>query len=441
MNFSIQWITVCVIIVIGAAFRFQAIFSTDVVDPIRNDARDYVSYAFNLKTLGTYSRTTPANVRHELPVPPPDALRRPVYPLFLSLLLDPAESIESFITKTKVVQAVLSSLTLLICFVIARRLLDFRYAIGVLTLTALSPHIINMNVYLLSEVLFTFVQLLIFWCVTTWRENSAWRSFLAVGVLIAIAALTRAWVQYFVVVLAAWMLMSKDLRLSKMTTGVVFLSFLSVFLVWSVRNLIVLGVTSDSTLMINGLHHGMYPDFMYQGNPETRGFAYLFDPNSPAISDSVGSVLGEIVRRFQVDFWHHAYWYTVGKTLTLMSWGTIQGTHDIFIYPVTDSPFFHYAIWHWMHTVMRVIHAPVMLLALLGSLLLWLPSRILRLGGSKLFALRTISLFCGYFLAVHLVTAPFPRYAIPLKPLFFVMAMVPLKLILDRVISTNGRSS
>ena len=431
-NAGAQWLFVLTIIALGTVFRFQAITATDVIDPIRNDARDYVSYAFNLETSNTFSRTTASNVRTELPEPPPDALRRPAYPLFLSLILNPSDSLDAFMLKAKLSQALLSSISLLLLFFIARQLLGFRYAVLALALTSFNPHIINMNVYLLSEALFIFIELLLFLCIANWRPDSKIKGFIAVGALIAIAALTRAWIQYFIILLIAWMLFSKDMSFNKKQAAIVAFSFLGIFALWTLRNLLTLGITSDSTLVINGLHHGMYPNFMFQGNPDTRGFAYLFDPNSETISHSVGSILEEILRRFQTDFWRHAYWYTWGKTTTLLSWGTIQGVHDIFIYPVTDSPFFRYGIWHWMEVVMSKLHAPLMILACAGSLLVWAPSRFHQLEVSKIFVLRLISLFFVYFLAVHLVTAPFPRYAIPLKPLLFILALIPLKVALHR---------
>ena len=68
---------------------------------------------------------------------------------------------------------------------------------------------------------------------------------------------------------------------------------------WVLRNLNAIGSTSDPTLMINALHHGMYPDFRYKDIPESTGFPYRFDPRSKEISRSKESVLKEIRRRFK----------------------------------------------------------------------------------------------------------------------------------------------
>lgn len=422
---------VLAIVLIGAILRFQVALKTEVIDPIRNDARDYVSYAYNLVAHKTYSRITDANLRQETEAPSPDALRRPGYPIFLSLLLDPADGIESFIDRIKTVQALLSVISLLIVFQIAKSLLGYPYALGVLSITALSPHLINMNAYLLSESLFTLVQLILFWGITRWRESMPWHSFILAGMLLATAALIRAWVQYFVVLLVVWMLFSNEIKLRKKHVILVTLGFVVLFSIWTIRNVSTLGITSDNTLMINGLHHGMYPDFMYEGDPESHGFAYRADPRSEEINDSVSSILAEIYHRFQTDFWRHFRWYALDKTRTVLAWANIQGVDEIFVYPITHTPYYQYGLFYGTRIAMKAIHAPLMLLAVAGCLLVWAPSKWLRIDPRHLFCLRLLSLYCGYFFAVHIVTAPFPRYAIPLKPVFYLMAASALKTSFD----------
>ena len=412
---------------------------TEVVNPIRNDAKDYASYAYNLVVHKTYSRITNANLKQETDAPPPDALRRPGYPIFLSLILDPAGSIESFIERTKIVQALLSVASLLFIFQIAKTLLGYPYAVGVLSITAVSPHLINMNAYLLSETLFTFVQLILFWGIVRWRESLPWHSLILAGILLATAALIRPWVQYFVLFLVAWMLFSNEIKFRKKHVILVTLGFVSLFSIWTMRNISTLGVASDNTLMINGLHHGMYPNFMYEGDPESHGFPYLYDPRSQEINDSVSSVLAEIHRRFQTDFWRSFRWYAVDKTPTILGWSNIQGVDEIFVYPVTRTPYYQYGLFYWTRTVMKAIHAPLMLLAIAGCLLVWAPGKWLGIDPRHLFCLRLLSLYCAYFFAVHIATAPFPRYAIPLKPVFYLMAASALKTTFDIFVIHRNR--
>ena len=411
--------------------------NTEVSHPIRNDSQDYFAYAYNLATYGTYSKTLAATIQQALQKPPPDALRRPGYPLFLSLIYSSKHSLEIFIARTKMSQVVLSALSLLIIYAIAKQQLGYSYAIIVLMLTSFSPHLLNMNVYLLSETFFTFVQLLLFWCIANWHEKSRWQVFVTVGLLLAVAALTRAWIQYFFVVLILWMHYSRDSKFHLSRKLLVTVGFLALFSVWTIRNITVLGIAADNTLMINSLHHGMYPHFMLDDNPETKGYAYLQDPRSAEINQSVSSVLNEIHARFETDFWRHLNWYTWEKTFALLGWANLQGIDEIFIYPIKSSPYYKYDTWKATRKLMKTIHIPLMILAVFGCMLVWLPGRFLNLLPEQLFFLRLISLLCGYFVAVHAITSPFPRYAIPLRPFFYLMALLSLKLLIGRFNESN----
>ena len=68
---------------------------------------------------------------------------------------------------------------------------------------------------------------------------------------------------------------------------------------------------TDSRLMINFLHHGMYPDFIYDGKPESRGFPYRHDPNANQIGKNMVSVLKEISVRFEQSPSTHLKWYLI----------------------------------------------------------------------------------------------------------------------------------
>jgi len=72
------------------------------------------------------------------------------------------------------------------------------------------------------------------------------------------------------------------------------IGFALAFLPWIGRNMITLNMSTDNRLMTGSLHHGMYPDFMYDGVPESRGYPYRHDPHSEEIGKNISSVLKEI---------------------------------------------------------------------------------------------------------------------------------------------------
>ncbi len=403
------------IVALGAHLRLQSALHTTIDKPLRADAGDYFSYALNLRTHGIYGRRLVTAGE-----PQADATRPPGYPLFLRLTLPARVVSEADLLPVYLAQAGLSVLTLLAVYYVAAAVAGTGCALLATLLSALSPHLILANSYVLTETLFC--GLLLCGLAAAVRlvrgGGAAWA--LALGALLAAAALTRPWLQYFVVPCCAWILFEHGVKQRLRSAGGALLVFALVFGAWVVRNVVTLGVTGDSTLMINGLHHGMYPGLVFAGDAATFGYPYRFDPRAAEIGASLGAVLAEIARRFQEQPLAHLEWFFLGKPLTLMSWSTIQGAGEMFVYPPLASPWLTSPAYYWIYAAMRALHAPLMLLAAAGALLAWVPLRRLPAGATPA---RLLSLLFLYFIAVHLVVAPFPRYAIPMRPVCYILAM------------------
>ena len=133
---------------------------------------------------------------------------------------------------------------------------------------------------------------------------------------------------------------------------------------WLVRNLLAIGQLSDPTLVING----MYPDFRFQGRPETHGFPDAYDPMSGQLSRSVGALLAEILRRFLETPLAQLEWYLLGKPRTLFDWSCVQGVGEFFIYEPADSPHLRRHAFLVSASLMKVLHTPAMLAAAGGAL-------------------------------------------------------------------------
>ena len=194
------WLGVIAVAMLSAILFFQAVYQTSIDTPIRGDARDYVGYAVNLKTHGIYSRqwpNTPAGL------PTPDALRAPGYPLLLSFFVDTTNNTIA-IDKVLLLQALLGVLTLIIYLQLFRQFMTSGWALAAGLITAISPHLINASVYLLSESLFTF--LLASHLLTLERairlKHIYWS--LLAGTLLAISFLVRPSTQYLILVYLAF---------------------------------------------------------------------------------------------------------------------------------------------------------------------------------------------------------------------------------------------
>ena len=413
----LRFLGTIILFALSMSLRMGAVNNTVIDSPIRADAATYYNYALNLKYHHTYSRSKFSDNE-----PPPDAVSAPGYPVFLTPFVESPPT-AFMLWRINLAQALLGSITVLLALSIFRSIMAEGWALGAGFLTAISPHLISAGTYLLTETLFTMMMLLSLWVVVKMiRSNSKAIAF-AAGLAIAATALTRPTLQYFIVPLIGMLLISRERGNNTRLAITLLAGFVLAFSPWVLRNLDAIGHTSDPTLMISALHHGMYPDFRYQDLPESSGFPYRFNPRSKEISSSRESILSEIRRRFEDEPARHIQWYLLGKPISLLDWNILAGMGDIFIYPVITSPYFSQPLYVLPHNAMKLLHWPLTTLALIATVLVWLPGFGKRLPGTALFSARLLSLLMLYFIALHMVAAPFPRYGIPLRPVNYGLAL------------------
>lgn len=338
------------IVLLGLFLRMSALFTSAVSEPIRGDAVAYFFYAVNLQGEGVYSRATPP-VFGGAP-PRPDANIPPGYPAFIALFLGEqwrfgtkAGALLS-IEPVLIAQTLLSSLTVLLVFLLGRRFLATAPALAVAVLTAIWPHLVNVNVYLLTESLFTLLFWLALWLLIdgVTRQGPPRGRLLLAGAAMAAAALTRPTVQYLPFLLALFFLMRAPGSWRRWG------GFLAVFVLlvgaWGVRNQISVGSFSDPLAMKATIQHGSYPGFMFNGLPESRGIPYRYDPDM-SLATPLAETLHIILQRARAAPGEYLWWYTLGKPLALFHWDTLPpGTADlrlttagdIFIYPTPVTP-------------------------------------------------------------------------------------------------------
>lgn len=416
------WLAAMILIAAVATYlRVGAVTNTVIDAPIRADAAEYYFYAYNLSRHGVYSKTPVGQGR-----PVPDAVRSPGYPLFLAPLVSWPPT-DHMLLNINLLQALLGVGTVLITFSLCLRFMPRGPAILAALFTAISPHLVSFTAYLLSETLFTFLLVLTLWLITGIQaERRHYLFAFASGLLLAAAALTRPAMDYFMIPLAGLLVFQFGPRQGIRLALACLAGFAALSLPWALRNLLTLGQLSDPTLMTNTLLHGMYPNFTHAGDAQSRGFPYRFDPRAAQLSRDMGSVLGEIGRRFHERPLAYLKWYVLGKPVALFSWDMVQGMGDVFVYPVIRSPYRTEPFFRITHAIMQLLHWPLVGLSAVTAVLAWVPRCVRTFGETAVFTVRLLSLLLAYYVLVHMVGAPFPRYSVLLRPVTYALAVFGL---------------
>jgi 4-amino-4-deoxy-L-arabinose transferase-like glycosyltransferase len=405
---------------LAAAMFYTAVTQTRIDHPIRGDARDYFAYAYNLDTYGIYSRTWPeAGTK----APTPDAMRVPVYPAMVSLFLD-KDDIDASLARVLNFQALLGMLTVLVYLLLYRRIMPPLWALGAGLLTAISPHLINASVYLLTETLFTFLLGLHLLTLEKALRLTHARWALAAGILLALSFLTRPTTQYlllaYLLVLFVWA--RSNWRVYAKCLLWLILPVAIVASAWTTRNLIETGRSSDPALAASFLHHGMYINMMYEDHVETYGYPYRYDPLTSEIGGNPTKVMHAIAQKFQEEPQRYLSWYLIGKPIQFFAWNLTESVGDAFVYAPLKTPYMDNAFFQGTHLVAQLLHPFLILLSLIGACLGLRQNNI---------AAALLSIVLLYFVAMHMIGAPFPRYSIPLRPINDGLALYALYLAVE----------
>jgi len=139
--------------------------------------------------------------------------------------------------------------------------------------------------------------------------------------------------------------------------------------------------------------------------------------------------LSEIVDRFKREPIEHITWYLLKKPAAYWSWSIVAGQGDVFVYPVSKTPYWDEFFFRASHRLMQILHEPIILLGLFGCVMALFPAaaRLIRPGGVA--TARFTSLLLIYYTALHMIGFPEPRYAIPLRPFLYGMSVFAVGLI------------
>jgi len=420
--------TLLIIVLLGLALRWWTALATEVDVPIRNDARDYVSYAANLTLHGVYSSDPHVLVGQFDGRLLPDAKRPPGYPLFLAPFFDLGD-LGGFIHHVVVAQAWVGALVIWLIGLLAARLLGCVWAIPVAVLTALSPHLVVYVPYLLTETPFSlaftgFVMAAAYGSMATALRRRVTLVAIA-GLCLGVACLLRPTLDQLAWVVSGLALAVPAWRRQWMITLIFLLGFVAVMTPWWVRNTQV-SQQKQSHAMAVTIHQGSYPDMMRGGDPATFGYPYRGDPAAQQAESSVSAALVDLAGKFRAHPWQMLRWYVVGKPMALFAWTEQSGWRNLFEYPVHRSPWISNQALVVLMSVMVGLHPLLVLLGLAGTLLAFVPVATRWLPAPAVTGMRVAAFAHAYFVLMHLAALPLSRYSVPFRPVTYLLAIFAL---------------
>lgn len=412
MTKKTEWFVLTCVLLLAAILRVQAVSTTQIDHPIRADAQQYYFSSLNLQRWHVFSGAPPASS-----APIPDAARPPLMPALLEpfVVFPPTDAM---LFHFNLLQVFLDVLTVVFTFFLFRLVTGAPLALAAAALIAICPHLISMTTYLLTETSFTFF-LTAGVCLLAYGLNRecVWCAVLG-GLLLGFSALTRETTEYlpFFMLISLFWFLEKKLFARVLVPAAV--AALAVVFAWKLRNLSAIGALSDPALAVRTIHHGMYPDMMYNNDPYTFPIPYQADPQSAQMT-TMRSVLSILWQRSVAEPLHYLHWYLIGKPMAFLQWDFQEADGDVFLYPVTYTPFSDKPLFIVTHAICRVLHAPLVLAAFLGAILaLWRP-RLLGLAGRMRLPVLLMVCVMAYFVALHTLGFPLARYSVPLRPCMY----------------------
>ena len=195
-------------------------------------------------------------------------------------------------------------------------------------------------------------------------------------------------------------------------------------LAWEIRGAVSLpeGARSGSDRFLSTMVHGHYPGWVHE-DPRLRYYAYREDPEFPKMRRSLGDFAEVFGQRFAERPLRYLSWYLLEKPVTLWSWSILQGQGDVYVYPLEESGYQTSRLADATRILMKATHPLVLVAALLGV------GCVLGRGPEESASPvqgpgpRLLLALVAYYTVVYTVTAPWPRYAIPLRPELYLLAI------------------
>ena len=439
-NYRYEILVVVFLFCVALGIRLLYQHESVVDNPVRADAGSYLCTALNLLKFGVYSEAPP----HPDRKPPKSRTDlSPGYPIFLSVLIKQlkTKSIDSFIDRVLARQAIMGALVSILTFFLARFCLSSLWSAFTGLLTALSPHLIAMDGYLLTESLFTLVMILgILTLMLSWKNKNGIMAVIA-GIFITLSFYIRAINIFLLFFLALiFFIDSKGQSFFTKKIWVKQLSFLLLgYIIITFSHFVfekqfdVHNKSDDKYISTEStwgnIVRGAYPGFFYKDGIKYGNSAWRVDPKYKKMLENKKYAFTVLKNRFTEHPFSFLKWYLGGKIFFMWHWDNIYNG-DVYIYPMKRKGFQENFFLYSIYKAMRYIHWPLFILTLISPII------VLVLWRYNKFALRARMLFApilvfAYTAGILTILQPLPRYSIPLRPFAYIMAIFSLSYLIQ----------
>ena len=399
--------------------RWENINKTYIIEPIIADAYDYIIIARNLTDNHVFSsKIDPQGLSRS-------ETRPPGYPFFLAGIMSLTNY--SFISTILFIQAIIGAMTVILSYFLARFLLPALWSFFVATLVMLSPHMITISAYILTETLFTFLLLLSLVILIYAFRTKATAYYVLAGIVLGMGIFVRPVLALFPLICATilYLYNRREKRLTSSTCIILFLvAAFSLQISWSVWTRVTIGGNPAMSNQIkNALLTGTYPDMTFKDTADI-GMPYIDNPEySRILQGGYRKIARHIYSRFSDEPLQYTKWW-LRKPAMLWSWKVLYAD-GINIYPIRYSWFERNPIMGYLRSAMLTAHPFIVILAFAGTVIFFL-----KINGTIRDEGRLCYLLCllllAHFTLIFTILNPFPRYAIPMGPQLYLMSVFTL---------------
>ena len=442
--FTKRWGTlllVSALFICSFQLRWWYIQGTSMIQPVRADAALYTTIAYDLARDGKYyTKKYSPEIQKQL------NSRDPGYPFFLSVIARVNSSLTGFFYTTTFVQALLDSCTVIMSFFISGFFLPPLWCGVVSLLTAFSPHLISMTNYILTETLFTFLLtaaiLSYLYCI---KKRNLWFALLS-GLIFSYAMCVRSVLQLFPLILIAIILFyfRDEWKFAIRSTSILLLASCIFFVPWQVyAHKHKPDAGNPSSLLGEVLYVGSYIGLVSDEENKKmygEGMPYRSDQDFEAIVDGgYYRILMEIAQRFKEKPIENLSWYLFGKPNMFWRWTMIHSGGEFNVYPYNWTWYDKNRIMNMSKELMWFLH-PILVFCMHVGIIIFIIRRKQYYKSQKII-MSTLIMLMFYFLFIHTITVPVPRYSLPLRPLLYFLAVYCLAELSNKTITIQRNNT